>query len=174
MTGLAKQLCPGIHPDRAENWQDNGAEKILVQWKKNQQTSEIFLKPTLLSSSNRKLKRGNQGRSSKNFYWKYKLGSNVAYTWIPPTGTSPFDQYYLDRHFPGRGACPLIHTLNLLSGQVMGTGIRYSPHPTRVSTCFNTYTDCPWLQPYTCNVHLSWKSFHGFRATGMTLQSWYY
>lgn len=44
MTGLAKQLYPGIHPDRAENWQDNGAEKIFVQWKKNpKKPSKIFL-----------------------------------------------------------------------------------------------------------------------------------
>lgn len=42
MTGLAKQLCPGVHPDRAEKWQDNGAEKIKLLFSEKT-NSEIFL-----------------------------------------------------------------------------------------------------------------------------------
>lgn len=83
---------------------------------------------------------------NKKLYWKYKIMAQcyiyLHFSYWPLT----FCPILPNRHCPGRGACPLIYTINLISGQIMSSGIIYRTHPSRLSTCFSMCTGCLWLQ----------------------------
>lgn len=92
--------------------------------------------------STRKLNKGRQAISNKKFYWIYKI-KEQRYIYLNSSCCHlTFWSILPGRHFPGRVACPLIYSLNLISGQIMSC----RTHPSRLSTGFNMCTGCLWLQ----------------------------